>query len=146
MTFETDSPAEQEDARRAERFFREFDREASRHRGPAELLRCARAVLDRLTLTGWETGQAFDRHKLLHDFRAAVESAERRSQPPEDPVDILINAAREIDWREVLNRGWSPCFHIDDGRFCLHAQQWEGHPGYHLFCGLSRAIRDARNG
>ncbi len=39
----------------------------------------------------------------------------------------LIKAARDADWMQVVLNQGPPCFHLEDGRFCLRAERWDGH-------------------
>lgn len=39
----------------------------------------------------------------------------------------LINAAIMADWGQVVANGGPPCFHLEDGGFCLRAKRWNGH-------------------
>lgn len=37
----------------------------------------------------------------------------------------LLEAARNMDWQQVVLNGGPPCFHLGkDGRFCGRAQRW----------------------
>lgn len=61
---------------------------------------------------------------------------------------IDLSAAREAfdnaDWQQVVFNGGPPCFHIEDGRFCLRAQRWEGHGKFHDF--IANPMRAALDG
>ena len=39
----------------------------------------------------------------------------------------LLNAAKGADWMQVIYHQGIPCFHLEDGRFCLRAERWDGH-------------------
>lgn len=39
----------------------------------------------------------------------------------------LLKAAKNADWMQVVYNQGPPCFHIDNGRFCLRAERWDGH-------------------
>jgi hypothetical protein len=39
----------------------------------------------------------------------------------------LLNAAKNADWMQVVYNQGPPCFHLEDGRFCLRAERWDGH-------------------
>lgn len=39
----------------------------------------------------------------------------------------LLKAAKNADWQQVVLNGGPPCFHLEDGRFCLRAERWDGH-------------------
>lgn len=55
-----------------------------------------------------------------------------------------VNAAKRMDWQQVILNGGPPCFHIDDdGRFCARALRWAGHQEHgtgHLFEPLYVAV------
>ena len=36
----------------------------------------------------------------------------------------LFQAAKDADWMQVVLNQGPPCFHLEDGRFCLRAQRW----------------------
>lgn len=44
-------------------------------------------------------------------------------------IELIVEAAKNIDWGQVVANGGPPCFHFekDRGRFCLRAQRWDGH-------------------
>lgn len=50
----------------------------------------------------------------------------------------LLLAAERADWGQVVANGGPPCFHLENGRFCLRAEPWPGHgePGFHEFVSL----------
>ncbi len=58
----------------------------------------------------------------------------------------LHAAASIADWGQVVSNGGPPCFHIEDGRFCLRAHHWEGHPVFHKVTTLAGAIMWAQTG
>lgn len=39
----------------------------------------------------------------------------------------LLKAAKDADWMQVVLNQGPPCFHLEDGRFCLRAERWDGH-------------------
>jgi len=39
----------------------------------------------------------------------------------------LLNAAKTADWMQVVYNQGPPCFHLENGRFCLRAERWDGH-------------------
>lgn len=57
-------------------------------------------------------------------------------------------AAQNADWVQVVLNGGPPCFHLDNGRFCLRAERWDGHytdkigPAIHKFV----TLKDLLNG
>ncbi len=58
--------------------------------------------------------------------------------PPTDPMTpqrLLQKALANIDWGQVVANGGPPCFHVEDGRFCLRAARWDGHRGRALHHG-----------
>jgi len=38
-----------------------------------------------------------------------------------------FNAAKNMDWEQVVCNGGPPCFHMEGGRFCGRAERWDGH-------------------
>ena len=58
----------------------------------------------------------------------------------------LIAAARNADWAQVLANGGPPCFHFENGHFCLRAHRWDGHvtPGFHPFVSLADLLASER--
>lgn len=44
-----------------------------------------------------------------------------------DKKNELLKAARNADWMQVVYNQGPPCFHLEDGRFCLRAERWDGH-------------------
>lgn len=50
----------------------------------------------------------------------------------------LLKSAKEADWVQVVYNGGPPCFHVEDGRFCLRAERWDGHKPF----GKHRAIHE----
>lgn len=63
----------------------------------------------------------------------------------------LFEAAKRADWIQValnaIGTGAAPCFHLENGRFCLRADRWAGHeevhakgPGHH-FVSLEALLR-----
>jgi hypothetical protein len=51
----------------------------------------------------------------------------------------LLDIPLSIDWAQVVSNGGPPCFHKENGRFCLRAERWEGHritTGHHFFVSL----------
>lgn len=36
----------------------------------------------------------------------------------------MFQAAKDADWMQVVLNQGPPCFHLEDGRFCLRAQRW----------------------
>ena len=39
----------------------------------------------------------------------------------------LLQAAKDADWMQVVYNQGPPCFHLEDDRFCLRAERWDGH-------------------
>lgn len=59
----------------------------------------------------------------------------------------LIAAAEHADWIQAsLNSryGTSPCFHLEEGRFCLRGKNWGGHGvhDFHEFVPLEGLLRE----
>jgi hypothetical protein len=48
---------------------------------------------------------------------------------PQIPEDLLLIAAQNADWGQVVANGGPPCFHFqrDQMTFCLRAERWAGH-------------------
>jgi hypothetical protein len=38
-----------------------------------------------------------------------------------------MKAAANPDWMQVVFNHGPPCFHVENGRFCLRAEKWDGH-------------------
>jgi hypothetical protein len=57
---------------------------------------------------------------------------------PPDMAAQLAEALKDIDWQQVVLNGGPPCFHIENGRFCLRAERWMGHhtSGFHEYVTL----------
>ncbi len=59
----------------------------------------------------------------------------------------LLAAAKNADWVQVVLNGGPPCFHLEDGRFCLRAKRWDGHKriggseAIHKFVSLEKLLR-----
>ena len=61
--------------------------------------------------------------------------------------DAELEAAKRMDWQQVVLNGGPPCFHVcDDGKFCGRAARWAGHgeKGFHGFVSLAEML--ARRG
>ncbi len=53
-----------------------------------------------------------------------------------------LEAAKQMDWRQVVLNNAAPCFHVcDDGRFCGRAERWHGHEDLHGFVSLEQLLR-----
>jgi hypothetical protein len=48
----------------------------------------------------------------------------------------IIKASEDVDWNQLMGHNGSPCFHVDEGRFCLRADYWPGHDSMHKFISL----------
>jgi hypothetical protein len=70
-------------------------------------------------------------------FTAPLEPAE--SGTPLDWLALLMSAKR-ADWGQVVMNGGPPCFAVLDGKFCLRAQRWAGHPEDHAFVSLESLL------
>jgi len=61
----------------------------------------------------------------------------------------LFQAAKDADWMQVVLNQGPPCFHLEDGRFCLRADRWDGHKTIggsgpiHNFISLESLLRSA---
>jgi len=57
-------------------------------------------------------------------------------------VESYLEAAKQMDWMQVVLNGGPPCFHIgEDGHFCGRAQRWAGHDDVHQFKSLADMIQ-----
>lgn len=52
---------------------------------------------------------------------------------------ILLAAARNADWGRL--EGGTPCFHIEDGRFCFMSEGKYSHGQNHEFVSLEDLLR-----
>jgi len=54
----------------------------------------------------------------------------------------LMDAAKNMDWGQVVCNGGPPCFHVEGGKFCGAAERWAGHRNaeVHKFIPLSDLI------
>lgn len=62
---------------------------------------------------------------------------------------MLINAAQNADWVQVVVNGGPPCFHLEGERFCLRAQRWDGHgetTAFHPFVSLAELLASINEG
>lgn len=64
----------------------------------------------------------------------------------DSPCSAHFNAAKDADWRQVVLNGGPPCFHLEDGCFCLRAERWEGHKTIHQFVSLESLLRSVAPG
>ncbi len=55
-------------------------------------------------------------------------------------VSQLLIAAKIADWEQVIGNGGPPCFHLENGRFCLRAGRWDGHKQFKQFKGIHKYI------
>ena len=54
----------------------------------------------------------------------------------------VLDAAKKMDWVQVVLNGGPPCFHLDtDGSFCGRAERWQGHDEMHGFVSLEDLLR-----
>lgn len=60
-----------------------------------------------------------------------------------DELKVVLNAAKNADWQQVVLNGGPPCFHIEDGSFCFRAERWQGHEDavIHPFVSLEALLR-----
>lgn len=67
--------------------------------------------------------------------------------PKTRDTPILLAAAKNADWVQVVANGGPPCFHVEAGRFCLRAKDWDGHRlildprEFHKFVSLEDLLR-----
>ena len=52
----------------------------------------------------------------------------------------LREAAKNMDWQQVVQNGGPPCFHLEGERFCGRAARWAGHDETHKFVSLADLI------
>lgn len=53
----------------------------------------------------------------------------------------VLDAARNVDWQQVVLNGGPPCFHLgEDARFCLRTQLWAGHGVMHAYTPLHELL------
>jgi hypothetical protein len=53
-----------------------------------------------------------------------------------DSLKEILAAAKAADWQQVVLNGGPPCFHLEEGKFCLRAERWHSaatHPYSSLF-------------
>ncbi len=53
-----------------------------------------------------------------------------------NPFEQLAEAAKNMDWIQVVLNGGPPCFYLENDGFCGRAERWEGHGGLHPFVSL----------
>jgi len=76
----------------------------------------------------------------LQTSKADLAAAREALSEKNERIVQLHGAASVADWQQVQLNGGPPCFHIEDGRFCLRAQWWEGHKYFHAAVTLADAI------
>lgn len=55
---------------------------------------------------------------------------------------MLLEAAKHMDWQQVVLNGGPPCFHLEeDGYFCGRAERWHDH-GTHDFETLDKILEE----
>jgi hypothetical protein len=60
--------------------------------------------------------------------------------------DAQREAAKNMDWQQVVLNGGPPCFHLEkDGRFCGRAKLWTGHEIIHGFVSLADLLATSTN-
>ncbi len=70
---------------------------------------------------------------------------------PNELKQAKILAAKNMDWRQVIENGGPPCFHLEaDGRFCGRAERWQGHEfrkglPIHNFVSLADLLNDLKD-
>ncbi len=66
----------------------------------------------------------------------------RSSKPATDEVVRAIReAAKDIDWGQVVANGGPPCFNVESGKFCLRAERWPGHGVDHPYISLEHCLQ-----
>lgn len=58
-------------------------------------------------------------------------------------MNPYLQAAKEMDWQQVVLNGGPPCFYIcEGGCFCGRAKRWEGHGhrDFHDFVPLDKLV------
>ena len=110
---------------------------------PDELLMKLHDYWQNDKLEEWtEHHQTIDALKLGAE---AIRGNERLRVFPSANTEDTINAARHVDWQQVICHQGEPCFHLEYGQFCLRARYWAGHSdscegGDHAFVPLDVAI------
>lgn len=57
-------------------------------------------------------------------------------------VEVLLDAAKNMDWEQAFLNQYAPCFFIEeDGSFCGRAKRWAGHKSFHKFRSLEELLR-----
>ncbi len=62
-----------------------------------------------------------------YEFDFAIPKPQNKPLPGAQCSARLLEAARNADWEQVVFNGGPPCFHLEDKRFCLRAERWDGH-------------------
>ena len=62
------------------------------------------------------------------------------SEQKQARAEVIAQAAKDPDWGQVVANGGPPCFHVEDGRFCLRAKRWGGHDEMHRYMDLAAAL------
>lgn len=65
--------------------------------------------------------------KTFCDKCIMEEAKRQQSFAPAPGSARLLEAAKNADWQQVVFNGGPPCFHLEDRRFCLRAERWDGH-------------------
>jgi len=53
----------------------------------------------------------------------------------------LKRALASIDWFQVVANHGPPCFHIENGAFCMRAERWGGHENMHRYVSLEELFQ-----
>lgn len=59
----------------------------------------------------------------------------------EKRLKVVLKAAHNMDWQQVVLNGGPPCFRIENGRFCGRAHRWHDWEGSHRFISLEDLIK-----
>jgi hypothetical protein len=55
----------------------------------------------------------------------------------------MLQAARQMDWQQVVLNGGPPCFYLESEWFCGRAERWQGHGDMHGFVSLATLLAAA---
>ena len=74
-----------------------------------------------------ETCQGYQSSATFATRREAAEAWNTRAAESEKECLDLMRAAKDPDWMQVVFNQGPPCFHVENGRFCLRTERWDGH-------------------
>lgn len=55
-------------------------------------------------------------------------------------MQLLLRAAQNMDWTQIVLNGGPPCFHLEGDKFCGRAERWDGHDCHHKFISLENLL------